>query len=1518
MKKVFASFLIFLCWTYQNIAQVQITDTYFSISRNSTNNSQFFTFQDVNNDGYKDAFVFDHPAGTLKLYINNGTTLTLASTITTPQFIKGKLSEYNFVDLDNDGVKDMLISCADHYGCTNNNVRIYWGSAQSPYFSTNNVSTINLSSPFCTDAFAFDYNNDGLKDIFIENVGSGGEMLYKNNGNRSFSSIPTTNTPRDFGGYQTMTIDDYDGDGYKDLLSDANGWATGIWGIYLYRGNGDGTFSTPIINYASQKPNTPVIKLNANPKIDKKIDIAFNASNDGTSGKTLYIGKWSSALNNFAFSTYSLGTGAYTSVNLVQSFDWNGDSYEDLIVCFANSTSYTYKVFINDGEGNFNINQILMENSSYWRFYAYMSENNNAKVALINNDTLVIKNTTVSNSLNQGLVAYYPFNGNANDESGNGYNGVVQGATLTADRFGNSNNAYKFDGISNSVTTNFVPPNNSTISLWFNPELKQVFNAGLFSTYIYTLGIHSYNFYGWYVSFRDVSQTSILWVFGDGNNADTVKYSGSNVWHHLVLQSSNNTVSIFIDGQLKKTMQVATTHAGPIYFGDSKWDDRYFNGVIDDIRIYNRTLDDTEIQALYHEGGWQNSAITLTSPNGGEKWLAGDTDTIKWTNNGVTNVKLEYTTDNGANWVVIVASTPANTGLYAWTVPNAPSTNCQIRISDATNFSIYSISGTFTLSAQIKNGLVGYWNFDSGTANDVSGNGNNASEIYGGVSFVPGKLGLAANFGGVDNPGHIKIPNSLSLQFSNSISIVFWMKFNSYNGIYNSHAIMAKDHDVRGFRIQAYAPNNEFNTGFFNGAYYNSNFGIYSSLPSYQVGEWINVAYVIEGTSGKLYYNGVLDTSVNSNQIDFSEANGLDLYFGKYIDSWYPFNGVLDEVRIFNRAISQSGVIELYGGMVASSLIVTSPTGGENWQVGSVDTIKWSSSGIQSVKISYSVNNGTDWKEIIASTPDSLGKYAWTIPSTPSSQCLVRVSSTNADSAFDVSDSNFTISLPVGAVTWEATLKLIDAGNSSKALTFGMAPGAADGIDLPLGEYSLPPVPPTGNIDARFELPISPVDYSIKDYRIDTLKNAKWNMKFQPGLGGYPVTLTWNSSALPSGYFTLKDIVTGTIVNVDMKAQSSVTITNSAITAVKVEYSKQVCASVPLAAYWNMFAVPVLPAVTSTSALFPLATSPVYSFNNGYTSQTTVTPGKGYWVRYPSAENVQVCGSPASGDVQLAAGWNLIGGYNSVVPVSSLTTLPAGIINSFFFGFKSGYIQAANLEPGKGYWVRAAQAGTINLSVGTAKSGGKSLPQIENSWSKIIVTDKTGNSATLYAAKSGVNISTFELPPVPPAGIFDVRFASQSLVENLGSAAKAISISGAAYPVEIKVEGIDLSVQDNVTGKLVNSVVKSGSSIVIINENINSIEVSANTKPIAYQLLQNYPNPFNPSTMIRFALPENTRVRLAIYNQLGEQVAELVNEQMEAGYHQVTWNAANMSTGVYFYEIKTEKFRSVKKLILMK
>ena len=81
---------------------------------------------------------------------------------------------------------------------------------------------------------------------------------------------------------------------------------------------------------------------------------------------------------------------------------------------------------------------------------------------------------------------------------------------------------------------------------------------------------------------------------------------------------------------------------------------------------------------------------------------------------------------------------------------------------------------------------------------------------------------------------------------------------------------------------------------------------------------------------------------------------------------------------------------------------------------------------------------------------------------------------------------------------------------------------------------------------------------------------------------------------------------------------------------------------------------------------------------------------------------------------------------------------------------------------------------------------------------------------------------------------------------------------------------------------------------------------------------QNYPNPFNPSTSIQFKIPENSFVTLKVYNVLGKEVATLLNEEKNAGSYEVTFNATEFSSGIYFYKIEADNFVETKKMILMK
>ena len=105
---------------------------------------------------------------------------------------------------------------------------------------------------------------------------------------------------------------------------------------------------------------------------------------------------------------------------------------------------------------------------------------------------------------------------------------------------------------------------------------------------------------------------------------------------------------------------------------------------------------------------------------------------------------------------------------------------------------------------------------------------------------------------------------------------------------------------------------------------------------------------------------------------------------------------------------------------------------------------------------------------------------------------------------------------------------------------------------------------------------------------------------------------------------------------------------------------------------------------------------------------------------------------------------------------------------------------------------------------------------------------------------------------------------------------------------------------------------------------VYSDEISADVKVLSsFSLDQNYPNPFNPSTKIKFNLPNDSKVSLKVFNLLGEEVMTVINKNMTAGLHEVTINASNLKSGVYFYSIEAtgnngHRFFDSKKMTLIK
>ena len=101
-------------------------------------------------------------------------------------------------------------------------------------------------------------------------------------------------------------------------------------------------------------------------------------------------------------------------------------------------------------------------------------------------------------------------------------------------------------------------------------------------------------------------------------------------------------------------------------------------------------------------------------------------------------------------------------------------------------------------------------------------------------------------------------------------------------------------------------------------------------------------------------------------------------------------------------------------------------------------------------------------------------------------------------------------------------------------------------------------------------------------------------------------------------------------------------------------------------------------------------------------------------------------------------------------------------------------------------------------------------------------------------------------------------------------------------------------------------------------QNIVSVNSDGINLPVRFSLNQNYPNPFNPETVISYELPVSETVILKIFDVMGKEIKTLVNEKQNSGFHQVSFNASALPSGVYFYQLNTQGFTDTKRMVLIK
>src|ERR1051325_7665775 len=359
-----------------------------------------------------------------------------------------------------------------------------------------------------------------------------------------------------------------------------------------------------------------------------------------------------------------------------------------------------------------------------------------------------------------------------------------------------------------------------------------------------------------------------------------------------------------------------------------------------------------------------------------------------------------------------------------------------------------------------------------------------------------------------------------------------------------------------------------------------------------------------------------------------------------------------------------------------------------------------------------------------------------------------------------------------------------------------------------------------------------------------------------------------------------------------------------------------------VSAGWNMVSYPRNSSGVLVKNVFPTSISRAFYYAGGYQISDSLARGIGYWLKFDSSAVVPISGRVVISDtIPVAAGWNIIGSLTINTDISQISSAPPGNLAPFFFGYDNGYLISTELSPGKGYWIKAGAAGDVIVSRPPGSTRGS--PKVNQATpvhdlNTLSFRGASGTSRSLYFGNRAVERfgAYSELPPVPPPGAFDVRFASQ------GSAARIGPDSGSESELPIQLQSSDslLSVsysiaeEEGVGYMLVerknNAVtwrepLKGSGEKAIYGRGARSYSIALNSAPRTFSISQNYPNPFNSTTLIRFHLPVPSLVSVRVFNILGEEVARpVMNRGFGPGDQFVPFDAPGLASGVYFYRLQ--------------
>jgi hypothetical protein len=495
--------------------------------------------------------------------------------------------------------------------------------------------------------------------------------------------------------------------------------------------------------------------------------------------------------------------------------------------------------------------------------------------------------------ITNGLVAYYPFNGNADDASGNGNNATNIQATLCADRFGNPDSAYNFDGTDSYIGFSNPPltqVDNWSLVAWVNPaSLNDQTEMAVGMGYDdgttgngYSLGI---------------SGSQLHAIFGGLENIDGgFTFPSTNHWYQIVMLRNSGTTSFFVNGVLSPNGTTDTPLTPTAFRIGSNFGIRFFNGAIDDVRIYNRALSSNEVAQLF---AIETVSPKITAQPTNVTVNIGDTASFSVSATGIAPLNYQWLKDGS------LLPDATNATLTLTNVQPLLIGNYMVAVSD-TNGSVTSSSASLSISnvdSALWQDLVAYYPFN-GNANDASGNGNNATNIQ--ATLCADRFGnpdSAYNFDGTDS--YIGFSNPPLTQVDNW-SLVAWVNPKSLDQIGIAVGLGYDDgHTGNGYSLGIagvnLTPGNQLYSIFGNISGFPGGF----TFPS--INEWYQIVMLRDSGTTKFFVNGVLTSNSTTTTPLVPTAFRIGSNTGVRF-----FDGAIDDVRIYSRALSSNDVAQLY------------------------------------------------------------------------------------------------------------------------------------------------------------------------------------------------------------------------------------------------------------------------------------------------------------------------------------------------------------------------------------------------------------------------------------------------------------------------------------------------------------------------------------------------------------------------------------------------------------------------------